>query len=383
MKITKISFYKSFYGHKFFRHFRRPPNFQIKDFKIQFTVQNPKQLYLHVHKNSGFHPCLVHVYNHGLLGNLKRNYSNKLMLYDRAFFDFDVSNPKIKELKNNLTDLRTRGPEFEKDKQVELKKELREAIINDKIAKDAIAEAKDFAIKFKESFGIEPLLFFSGCKGAHVYLFFNPINLIDINRAIFCFADRIKTAYNYKTLDLSVNKDAKSRLSRVPYSKHQYTGLTVVPFQTDDDYDKIMDKSLCPEIEPFTREDYLTDFNLHLSKIDKIESYNNEVRKRARTPSIVRPSYRGKINDHRLFFKRIIGAPESEYPDKEYVMYRCPFPRHTDNKPSFRVHKTGYYCYGCGRKGNYFQFLKDYNGWSNKQVKAHLKSNRSRYKGGM
>lgn len=383
MKTTILSFYKSFYGHKFFRHFRRPPDFQTKEFKIQFTVQTPKQLYSYVYKNSGIHPCLVHVYNHGLLGNLYRKYSDRLIVYDRAFFDFDVDNVKLMELKKDLIDLRTRGLKFEGDRQVELKREIREAIINDKISRNAIDEAKDFAIRFKESFGKEPILFFSGCKGAHAYLFFNAIDPVNINRALTWFAEKIKTRYKYKTLDLSVNKDAKSRLSRVPYSEHQYTGLSVVPFKVDDDYDEIMDKSLSPPIEPFSREDHLTDFNSHLLKIDKIESFNDKVRKQEIKPNLSRTGSRDKVEDHRSFFKSILGEPEREYPEKEYIMYRCPFPGHTDNNPSFRVYKTGYSCYGCGKKGNYFQFLKDYYGWSNNQVKSHLKSNMNRNMGVM
>jgi hypothetical protein len=150
----------------------------------------------------------------------------------------------------------------------------------------------------------------------------------------------------------------------------------VVPFQVNDSYDEIMDKSLSPWIEPFSLEDYLTNFNLHLSKIDTTETYNDGVRKRASQKPIKQcsPGIQGRVEDHRLFFKSILGKPEREYPEKEYVMYQCPFKGHDDNKPSFRVHKTGYHCYGCGKKGNYFQFLKDYNGWSDGQVKAHLKS---------
>ena len=78
---------------------------------------------------------------------------------------------------------------------------------------------------------------------------------------------------------------------------------------------------------------------------------NNPAQKRS-TNSLKDP--KKFINDHRIFFKSIIGAPEREYPEKEYIMYKCPFKDHEDNKPSFMVHKNGYYCYGCRReKGNY------------------------------
>jgi hypothetical protein len=177
-------------------------------------------------------------------------------------------------------------------------------------------------------------------------------------------------------LDLSVTKDARKRLSRVPYSKHQYTGLTVVPFQVDDSYEDIMVKSLSPGIEPFSRGAYYSTFGEYLQGIDPILNHNLEVKKKQRTTSrgTRDKQFTPMVDDHRLFFHSILGEPEGEYPDKEYVMYCCPFPGHDDNKASFRVHKTGYYCYGCGEKGNYFQFLKTYHGWGDEEVKAHLKS---------
>ncbi|MBU4535918.1 MAG: hypothetical protein KKF16_08915 [Euryarchaeota archaeon] len=59
-------------------------------------------------------------------------------------------------------------------------------------------------------------------------------------------------------------------------------------------------------------------------------------------------------------------------------MYRCPFPGHADLKPSFMVHENGFKCYGCNETGNYWQFLKEYNNWSNEEVKNYLNSlNRS------
>lgn len=65
MKNTPINFYNSFYGFEFARHFRRPSDFKIS--RIQYTVTNPKQLYLHVHKNSGFHPCYISTYDYGTI----------------------------------------------------------------------------------------------------------------------------------------------------------------------------------------------------------------------------------------------------------------------------------------------------------------------------
>ena len=95
-------------------------------------------------------------------------------------------------------------------------------------------------------------------------------------------------------------------------------------------------------------------------KIDLLENHNTKVKEINQKKNINHLNTPKKfINDHRLFFKSILGEPEREYPEKEYMMYKCPFKDHEDKKPSFRVHKNGYYCYGCQKKGNYWQFYKD------------------------
>ena len=86
----------------------------------------------------------------------------------------------------------------------------------------------------KESFGKYPALFFSGFKGCHVYCFYEPTKLINPNKTIEYFASRTKNVYNLQTMDLSVNKSALSRVARIPYSKHQLTGLSVIPFKITD-----------------------------------------------------------------------------------------------------------------------------------------------------
>ncbi|HOI39513.1 MAG TPA: CHC2 zinc finger domain-containing protein [Methanobacterium sp.] len=370
------SFYQSFYGPIFYRHFRRPTYFEKIKFRIQFTVETPKSLYLHVHRNSGNHPCLIHTYDHGSRGNLKRNSSDK-MVFDRVFLDFDVSNPEVKKIKRELTDLRRHGLKHEKSRQDELKDQLQDLIINDKIAKQAIDEAKEFAIKFKETFGNYPALFFSGCKGCHAYTFFKATRFQNLNLAVSWFAGNVKKAYNQHTLDLSVTQDAQARLSRIPYSKHQLTSLTIVPFSIEDDYNEIVMRSMNQDVEDFNKEDYQTDFHRHLQKIDQVETYNAKVKSINRIPNKVRlggsKNFKG-IYDHRVFFKSILGDPLREYPNKEYVMYNCPFNDHEDRKPSFRVHKKGYYCYGCQKRGNYWQFLRDFNNWDDKKVRKYLRN---------
>ena len=147
------------------------------------------------------------------------------MVIDRAFFDFDIDIQQAHQLKKELMALRSWGIHHQKNLQDELKVQLQNLIIDEKIAEPAINQAKDFSIRFKESFGSYPMLFFSGLKGCHAYTFFEPIN-VDVKRVLSRFTEDIKKAFNYNTLDLSVYGSLNSR---APYSKHQYTDLTVVP----------------------------------------------------------------------------------------------------------------------------------------------------------
>ncbi len=154
-----------------------------------------------------------------------------------------------------------------------------------------------------------------------------------------------------------------SRLSRIPYSKHQITGLNVVHFTINNSYGEIIRRSRNPRIQDFKREDYTTDFHEHLQKIDLVESYNSQVKKtnlkrKSDAPKKIKNQGRLLITCH--FFKSFFGELEREYPEKKYVMYHCPFKVYEDKKPSFMIHEKGYKCYGCGKTGNYYQFIKEY-----------------------
>lgn len=48
------------------------------------------------------------------------------------------------------------------------------------------------------------------------------------------------------------------------------------------------------------------------------------------------------------------------------LMGRCPFPDHAEKTPSFSVSETKqvYHCFGCGKSGNIFSFLRDFQGMS-------------------
>lgn len=56
------------------------------------------------------------------------------------------------------------------------------------------------------------------------------------------------------------------------------------------------------------------------------------------------------------------------------LMGTCPFPSHNEKTPSFSVSadKQLYHCFGCGKSGNIFTFLRDYNGLSFPEAVEYL-----------
>jgi hypothetical protein len=97
-------------------------------------------------------------------------------------------------------------------------------------------EASQFAETLRKSYGVEPLVCFSGRKGYHVYVFLQE-------QAKFASVQEAKSFYrtaqtlilkglNLNTLDMQVIGDIK-RVARVPYSVHEKTLELCVPVTQD------------------------------------------------------------------------------------------------------------------------------------------------------
>lgn len=372
MRYSIPSFYYIFYGNEFSRNFLRVPQHQ-KNIRIKSIVKNPKNLYIHVSRNSGTYPCYASVYDYGNDDALKQKITNHI-IYDRLFFDFDASNSEANKLKKDLVDLQTQGPLYNKNLQNVFQEKLQKMVIENRIAEKAIEQARDFAYKIENSFGKPPLLFFSGFKGAHAYLFFDPVKLEYPKESIAHFARTIKEKLEYTTLDTAVTENAPRSNARVPYSVHPSTRLTVIPFGLEDTYEEIMYKSLNPVSTlhlPLVIDNHKTGLGEHLknnidSRLVKTLSKNKNETNRVYKHN----AYFAENIDLRDFLKKILGEPQKEF--KDYIQYNCPFGDHNDSKPSFTVYKTNYICFGCNRKGNYWQFLKDFYGMSDYQIKKSL-----------
>ena len=370
MKVSLQSFYSSFYGDEFARYFVRVPYKSNTKIYKQFPVQNTKQLWLNMDKVNGIYPTYASVYNYGSIDDLKRNDTKNIVL-DRVFFDFDVSDSTINNLKKRLVELRTKNLKYNIHEQREIVNEMQELLIHNKVAEPAYKDCCLFSKLLENEFG-KPALFFSGGKGCHAYPFFDPVKLSEPNKTIRHFSEVIKNKFNLKTMDLTVNNDPITRKSRIPYSKHHLTGLTVVPFEISATYEEVIEKAINPVVEPFHIEKYLTTLGRQLKEIDRILVNNSKIEAKVKKTnnSRVHRCHNKLGEDNRPYFKKILGEPTKTY--EHYDMYNCPFPDHEDIKPSFMVHSKGYQCYGCDHEGDCMQFLKEYNGWDDKQVKQYL-----------
>ncbi|ADZ10522.1 hypothetical protein Metbo_2308 [Methanobacterium lacus] len=91
-----------------------------------------------------------------------------------------------------------------------------------------------------------------------------------------------------------------------------------------------MVRSLDPHIKNFDVVKYRTNLYKHLQKIDEIEYYNSKIRKTTSKPKRTTGNNFKSVEDQRILFRQILGVPVHEYPEKEYVMYNCPFHDHED-----------------------------------------------------
>ncbi|MBV1767058.1 MAG: hypothetical protein KUA29_01940, partial [Methanobacterium sp.] len=298
-----VKFYTDFYGYKFARIFRRPHHFKnTTKFRIENHVYTPHNLYLLIKHNSGFHKCLISTYSYGIEPPINKSHLKENVIIDRIFLDFDIHlEGRILDLKNELSELREYGLKHRKSRQDQIKKILRTALIDEELALPALEDAKLFAEHFNNDFDNYPTLFFSGFKGCHAYLFFEPVKLANPNLTISDFASRVKTHLKLDTMDLNVNQDPVTRLSRIPYSKHELTGLTVVPFKIDTPYEEIIKKSVNPVIESFTLKTHITDLNLHLKENEPILLKNQKTVPKKSLKFKNPPLKTYKNVDHRIF----------------------------------------------------------------------------------
>ena len=302
------------------------------------------------------------------------NTGDKSIKYiDRLFFDLDTDNEEAKAIKTMQTEAKANLMGKERYNTIkELQKEFRELILDKHILYNTFTEAKKL-IDYLVKSGAKPHITFSGSKGLHINTFIEPLQLNNSNRVNEAYTRQLKRELKLNTLDLNV-KDISSRLQRVPYSKHERTGLYAVPLAPSITYEELIEviSSNKPEVREFNIADYyssrsfrnmliILDNDLTLLDLKNKATKEKEAERNRRkifnnnfTRSDV--NYNEYFTDLRDLVELVLGAPVKR--NKEYNLYKCCF--HKDNTASAICGKYVFYCFSCGANYNWYNFIKNY-----------------------
>ena len=87
---------------------------------------------------------------------------------------------------------------------------------------------------------LKPYLIFSGSKGFHINIFFDRLQINNINKITYDLTTIFKDKLHLESLDLAVT-DGKTRIQRVPYSVHERTKLTTTPIPVGTTYSELLE----------------------------------------------------------------------------------------------------------------------------------------------
>jgi hypothetical protein len=312
--------------------------------------------------------------------------SKPVRVYDRLYFDFDLSSPVIKELKEKINNaIRKCDKKLKKD----LLEEYHSLLLDGEIASKPFIELQKL-YNYLIDKDIQSFPVFSGSKGFHLYIFFTPI-LFDpdgFNNVALAFFNYFKSTLGLETLDGAVFLNPSQRISRIPYTRHPITELHTYPVAIGDSYEAVIFTASAPEINGLDINKHANGKgNIGLSgliksrveeetrkltilkeKDKKIRELHEKrrvlTRKKSRIYGKNNKNYKEIEKDCRMIAKEFLGSPKGEY--GEYVTYNCPF--HSDKHPSMSVYKERFYCAVCGYKLNYLDFIMKHEGVDKKEA---------------
>lgn len=291
------------------------------------------------------------------LGNGKR-------IMNMIALDFDQELPEpLKEKKKRLEALARRfvkgNPFFR------LRRELREAVYEGH-GEDAVVEALTYRDKLMDDYE-NVTVFFSGMKGVHVYIPVQPVEMAkEIDKVIEEFFTR--EAKRYNLLDLASVRRISTRKDRIPFTRHQLTGLFMIPINGKESWGRLIRESERGEgLDKMKRWEHTPNPTIQ-DIMQTVEKKKQETLK-GKLPPITariyqqdgfkpRPIKRGRRKKRKKGnlieeFIEALGEPEepSNYdPNKhKYVKYLCKL--HNDTQASLTVYRYNWYCFGCQEWG--------------------------------
>lgn len=396
-------FYKNYYNENYFRDLRyikdstvnskgEEAKYSTEVLKYPFDSEiNPSKRFLNFlmkHYKRGVGSLVGSITHYKNIGDY-RTKDSFLLLSDRLFFDFDVTDKRAKNLKYKIKDVKM-NPAITGKERINLieqyQKDFQELIFEEDLLKEPFIEVmklKNYLHEIDKNF--KPLIVFSGSKGFHVNLFYEDVNLQDITNLNEKLATIFKKKLNLKLLDFNVYNNVLTGVQRIPYNTHERTNLITKPIDSTvsyDDFLSIVSRNKRTVAE-FKIDDYYSPkwFREDLIKLDQEnnqriqENYTKQKElQQLQKQHLTTSHYKGDkdliFSDMRELCKLLIGEPA--YTREHYNKYNCPF--HEDKNPSSLVGKKYFKCYGCNLKLNYFDFIKKfYNLNSESEVKLKMK----------
>lgn len=305
-------------------------------------------------------------------GNINLRFS------DRLFFDFDIEDAKVTNIKHLMSDVYKSDDDAEvkMDNVSQLQEKFRDLLFNDDLLYSVFVEASRLC-DYLESIDLKPFLIFSGSKGFHINLFFEEMQLNQMSNISYHLYKIYKDKLNLRYLDSAVNVDAIGRSQRVQYAYHSNTNLLTQPIDRKLVYDDVLDVieknkrkpikfDIKEYIAPTRFTEYLQNLNTKFNIKTKLDNMSNNVKQQIREEkrkNLKFTDYKDvKIDIDMRELTRHYGIDGKANGDK--IRIKCPF--HNDNNPSAVVNEKGIYCSACARSFNYYDLIAEMENLSDK-----------------
>ena len=296
--IKLINFYEKIYQNPMIREPGNPK-------RIDKPLRNAEDIEKFVKKCNGNKPAFMSIYSY--TEDYQRGLDYPKPVFDRIILDFDINKEellksegytsediKLKGMDNCLKEVKekeekeirskTKGLKGN-DKQDAIMKYYYNKYTSNEYLKEPYNEALKVSKEIKNQFQIEPLLFFSGGKGIHLHILFNPVNIDNIDDVVEEFGKKLEEILNLKTLDASVIKSVHQHQIRIPLSRHQTTKLYVTPFEAKNSYlemiDNAVNQTVNIDIDKYVNqdtqliEDFLYSFSEYVSNLKSEDKPQN------------------------------------------------------------------------------------------------------------
>ena len=301
------------------------------------------------------------------------------LIFNHLFIDFDAHSEDFDRIKKQENDAlaNLKGKKYINSMD-ELQLGIQELIFDEDLLATSWDELK-LVTDYLHEQGLKTYNCFSGSKGFHCRVFFEPIHLNNYNRIVNDLSKNLIKQFNLETLDLMVARSPSKNVERLPYTFNEKSGLRVVPFNENESLASVLRKSKklatkeLPRTDDLVLADYInTGFSDALVSLDKDvdiivakeEKMKQELKQQRKLNGTINGKYTngGELfKDLRTLVRFICGDDNLVSSHERYDKYKCLF--HEDKSPSAIVGVKNYTCYSdkCRiDKINYFDFIKEW-----------------------